>query len=43
VPLVMIGQSPTRYDRYARIVIRGSSEPVLDALAELVLPRDADA
>ena len=39
VPLVMIGRSPTRYDRYARVVIRGSSEPVLDALAELVLPR----
>ena len=42
VPLVMIGRSPTRYDRYARIVIRGSSEPVLDALAELVLPRQAE-
>ena len=39
VPLVMIGRSPTRYDRYAQVVIRGSSEPVLDALAELVLPR----
>jgi NAD-dependent deacetylase len=42
VPLVLIGHSPTRYDRYARLVIRGSSEPVLDALAELVLPRRTD-
>jgi NAD-dependent deacetylase len=38
VPLVLIGQSPTRYDRYAELVLRGSSEPVLTALAELVLP-----
>jgi NAD-dependent deacetylase len=43
VPLVLIGQSPTRYDRYAQLVMRGSSEPVLSALAELVLPQRARA
>jgi NAD-dependent deacetylase len=39
VPLVLVGHSPTRYDRYARVVMRGSSEPVLAALERLVLPR----
>lgn len=36
VPLVMIGTIPTQYDRYASVLVREESEPVLVALAELV-------
>lgn len=38
VPLVLIGESATQYDRYARLVVRGPSEPVLAALADRLAP-----
>ena len=38
VPLVMIGETPTQYDRYASVLIRELSEPVLVALADLIAP-----
>jgi NAD-dependent deacetylase len=38
VPLAVIGDAATQYDRYAALVIRGSSAPVLSALADLVSP-----
>ena len=38
VPLVMIGETPTQYDRYATVLIREASEPVLAALADLIAP-----
>ena len=38
VPLVMIGETPTQYDRYATVLIRDASEPVLVALADLIAP-----
>jgi NAD-dependent deacetylase len=38
VPLVMIGQTPTQYDRYAHVLIREPSEPVLVAVADLIAP-----
>jgi NAD-dependent deacetylase len=37
-PLVMIGKTPTQYDRYARVVVREPSEPVLVAVADLLVP-----
>lgn len=37
-PLVILGRTPTQYDRYAAIVHRGPSEPVLVDLARLLLP-----
>lgn len=36
VPLVLLGETPTQYDRYATIVAREPSEPVVVALAELI-------
>jgi len=36
VPLIMIGTIPTQYDRYASVLIREESEPVLVALADMV-------
>ena len=38
VPLVMIGETPTQYDRYASLLIRAPSEPVLVAVADLIAP-----
>jgi NAD-dependent deacetylase len=38
VPLVMIGETETQYDRYASVLIRQPSEPVLVALADLIAP-----
>ncbi len=38
VPLVMIGETPTQYDRYARVLVREPSEPVLVAIADLIAP-----
>jgi NAD-dependent deacetylase len=38
VPLVLIGEAPTQYDRYARLLVRGPSEPVLTALAARLAP-----
>jgi NAD-dependent deacetylase len=38
VPLIMIGQTPTQYDRYAHVLIREPSEPVLIAVANLIAP-----
>lgn len=37
VPLVVIGETPTQYDRYAQIVIRSAGAPVIEALAERML------
>lgn len=36
VPLVMIGETPTHYDRYAKAVLREPSETVLVSLADLL-------
>lgn len=40
VPLIMLGTIPTQYDRYASVLIREDSEPVLARLADLVAPED---
>ena len=37
VPLVMIGETATQYDRYAQVLVREPSEPVLVALADLIV------
>lgn len=39
VPLIMLGKIATQYDRYANVLVREPSEPVLVALADLVSPR----
>lgn len=39
VPLVMIGETPTQYDRYAHILVREPSEPLLVAVADLITPQ----
>ncbi len=36
VPLIMIGTIATQYDRYATVLARGESEPVLVALADML-------
>lgn len=38
VPLVVVGELPTQYDRYAALVVRTPSPPVLEALCSLVCP-----
>jgi NAD-dependent protein deacetylase/lipoamidase len=38
VPLVMVGEAPTQYDRYAALVVREPSPPTLTALADLLAP-----
>lgn len=38
VPLIMIGETSTQYDRYATVLVREPSEPVLVAVAELIAP-----
>ena len=37
-PLVVVGQTPTQYDRYARILVRASAG-LLSAVADLIAPR----
>jgi NAD-dependent protein deacetylase/lipoamidase len=37
-PLVVIGEAPTRYDRYAALLARGPSPPAMIALADLLAP-----
>ena len=36
VPLVLVGDVATQYDRYAALVVRSPSPPVLEALLERV-------
>ena len=38
VPLVLIGETPTQYDRYARVIVRGSSADIITAVADLIAP-----
>jgi len=38
VPLALIGRTPTQYDRYAQVVIRSPGAPIVEALAERMLP-----
>jgi NAD-dependent deacetylase len=38
VPLVVVGQAPTQYDRYARILVRAPSAGLLSAVADLIAP-----
>ena len=38
VPLIMLGETKTQYDRYAHTLLRQPSEPVLVALADLIAP-----
>lgn len=38
VPLIMIGETATQYDRYAHVLVRAPSEPVLVAVADLIAP-----
>ena len=35
-PLVVVGETPTQYDRYAEIIIRAPSDAVLEEVARLV-------
>lgn len=37
-PLVLVGETPTQYDRYARILVRGPSAGLLSAVADLIAP-----
>lgn len=38
VPLVLIGETPTQYDRYAHLVVRAASSDVITAVADLIAP-----
>jgi NAD-dependent deacetylase len=38
VPLVVVGETPTQYDRYARILVRAPSAGLLSAVADLIAP-----
>jgi NAD-dependent deacetylase len=40
VPLVMVGEIPTQYDRYARILVRAPSSDLIGAVADLIAPED---
>ena len=40
VPLVVIGETPTQYDRYARILVRAPSSGLIRAVADLIAPED---
>jgi NAD-dependent deacetylase len=42
MPLAMIGEIQTQYDRYAEITARGPSTATLTALADLLAPRQID-
>jgi NAD-dependent deacetylase len=37
-PLVVIGETPTQYDRYAALVVRAPSAGLITAVAELIAP-----
>lgn len=37
-PLVVVGEEPTQYDRYAALVVRAPSTEVIGAVADLVAP-----
>jgi len=37
-PLVLIGETPTQYDRYAHMIIRGPSSAAMTAVADLIAP-----
>jgi hypothetical protein len=37
-PLVVIGETPTQYDRYARIVVRAPSADLIVRVADLIAP-----
>ena len=37
-PLVLIGETPTQYDRYARMVVRAPSSDVITPVADLIAP-----
>ena len=38
VPLVLVGETPTQYDRYAARVVRAPSAGVITAVADLIAP-----
>jgi len=38
VPLVVVGETPTQYDRYARILVRAPSAGLLSAVVDLIAP-----
>lgn len=40
-PLVLVGETPTQYDRYAHAVIRAPSLEVITAVADLIAPAPA--
>lgn len=40
-PLVVIGQAPTHYDRYAQLVVRAPSSRIVGAVASLIAPSTA--
>ena len=37
-PLVLIGETPTQYDRYAHMVVRSSSADIITAVADRIAP-----
>lgn len=37
-PLILIGETPTQYDRYAHTVVRAPSSAVITAVADLIAP-----
>ena len=37
-PLLVVGQSPTQYDRYARLLVRAPSAGMMTAVADLIAP-----
>jgi NAD-dependent deacetylase len=43
VPLVIVGETPTQYDRYARLVIRRSSTQVLAEVVGILCPPSPEA
>ena len=40
-PVVLVGETPTQYDRYAHLLIRAPSTGVLVAAADLIAPAAA--
>jgi NAD-dependent deacetylase len=38
VPLILVGETPTQYDRYAHRVIRAPTADVISAVADLIVP-----
>ncbi len=37
-PLILIGETPTQYDRYAQMAVRASSVELISAVADLIAP-----